>query len=300
MIKLKIQRKHDFSNELQNYFKSMSITSEYELIGSSHYKNFIYNNDYDLNEYNNIKNTSNNLHKLYMNFLEKFKNIQNNPNAYITDFKCGEYKNVPIRWNYKSMLKGYQILNDQKILFEDCLRMNATIKLDEIVIINGLFTEITNNYFLFKHNNKNESKNEIIRNLSNNYNELIHEGKYFKALKRKASIYQINHKNKIQKTMLNILNSDDGRLYKCINDLHLLIILLELKEKHRPSLQMIMNNLQSIKYFCSKITKFNVSNVSNDIDKIVLLKDKLKIIKSIIELIDKLNTTLNKDAKQFL
>jgi hypothetical protein len=132
--------------------------------------------------------------------------------------------------------------------------------------------------------------------LKQNYEECIEDKKYFKALKRKFSIYQIRHPNKIPKTLLSILNSNSGRLYKVVNDLKLIILLLELKDR-KPNHEMIINNLQSIKYYASKITKYKLEFLSNEIDKICEMKNEKNMIHQLEILADKLNNVLNSDVK---
>ena len=66
----------------------------------------------------------------------------------------------------------------------------------------------------------------------------------------------------MSKELLHLFNSDDGMLYKVINDLNLVVLLLELKNK-KPTMKMIVNNLQNIKYFfSSKIIKFKIDFIS--------------------------------------
>jgi hypothetical protein len=294
-VKLIPQKINNYPKELTEYFHKMSISSQYDIIGSSHYKNFIYNNDYDLNEYLKIKDTPSVLNNLYKIFLQKFIEANENPNQFITDFKCGEIKE-PLRWNINTMKKGYQIIDNKKITFQECLLMNSTIKLDEVVFINGMATEITNNYFFKIGKQKLDTEIDIKKSLNEDFNKLIKEGKYFKALKRKASIYQFTHKNKLPKSLMDLFNSDDGRLYKTISDVNLIILLLALKG-HKPTREQIINNLQFIKYFCSKITKFDLQFVSTDIDKICKITNNSTMIKNLEKLSNNLNKILNKDAK---
>jgi hypothetical protein len=302
-MKLEIQNKTNYPKVLQKYFHQMSISSSYDIIGSSHYKNFLYNNDYDLNEYYKAPDTKKVLNKLYNNFLDKFKESEKDQNLFICDFKCGEYNNEAIRWNLENMKKGYQIIKNHKITFEETLLMDSTIKLDEVVFINGITYDITNNYFLKIGNNSNYDTNntniDIKKNLENDYNELIKEHKYFKALKRKSSIYQLEHKNKIDDNLLKILNSDSGRLYKVINDLNLITVLLDLKGK-KPTLEQITNNLQQIKYFSSKIVDYKINFITNDIDNICKLTNYKTMSNKINKLSNKLNKILNKKIKKLI
>ena len=148
MVKLEEQKLNNYPKELQDYFHKMSITSDFDIIGSAHYKNFAYTNDYDLNENFKTENNPKVLNNLYKLFLNKFTEAEKDPNQLITDFKCGELNGESVRWNYDNMKKGYQIIKNKKITFQECLLMDSTIKLDEVVFINGLASEITNNYFL--------------------------------------------------------------------------------------------------------------------------------------------------------
>ena len=299
MVKLEEQKLNNYPKELQDYFHKMSITSDFDIIGSAHYKNFAYTNDYDLNENFKTENNPKVLNNLYKLFLNKFTEAEKDPNQLITDFKCGELNGESVRWNYDNMKKGFQIINNKKITFQECLLMDSTIKLDEVVFINGLATEITNNYFIKignLGNYKQNTKDDIIKMLEESYEECIKEKKYFKALKRKFSIYQIKHPNQIQKKLLLLLNSNSGRLYKVISDLKLIILLLEFKGKKPTKLQ-IINNLQQIKFFNSKITKFNLQFVANDIDTICKMTNEKSMIKNLEKLVDKLNTILNVDVK---
>jgi hypothetical protein len=47
---LKENNIQNFPEQLQDIFHLLSISSNYFLIGSAKYKNFLYSNDYDLNE----------------------------------------------------------------------------------------------------------------------------------------------------------------------------------------------------------------------------------------------------------
>ena len=49
MMNLTSQHINDYPDVLQKAFHNISITSDFEIIGSSHFKNFLYPNDYDLN-----------------------------------------------------------------------------------------------------------------------------------------------------------------------------------------------------------------------------------------------------------
>ena len=276
-------------------FHLLSISSNYFLIGSANYKNFIYSSDFDLNEKYKAKDTPSVLNKLFENFKDKFIEAKNDPNIFITDFKCGEdEQGEPLRWTYKEMMNG----KNGKYRFTDCLLQKSTMKLDMIVFINGVATEITDNYFLSIEGHKNFddlSKKELIQKLIESYNELIDERKFFKTLKRLFSIQTLE--NHPSEKLIELFNSDLGRLYKTASDINTVIELLEQTFKTCP-LEKIFNNLQIIKCFSSKVTSINIHFVSTEIDKICKLTSRIKIQNDLEKISNKLNAnnhTLSKE-----
>ena len=177
MLKKKTE---DFNNNLLNVFNLMTISGNYNIVGSASLKKIYYNSDIDLNEVDDLKSYK----KVYEKFKEIFKVCKENNNFFITDFKCGiDEKNEPIRWTYKDIMNGY--INNKS--FEDCLKQKSMIKLDIVYLLNGSFIEITEVYFLKIGNNTNYNENElnseeIKKNLQNELKNLINEKQYFKAL----------------------------------------------------------------------------------------------------------------------
>lgn len=296
-VKLYKQSMEAFPEQIQDIFHLLSISSNYFLIGSAQYKNFLYSSDYDLNETYKSKDTKQVLNNLYENFKEKFIEAKKDPNIFITDFKCGiDKKGEPIRWSYDDIMKGTK----GNYKFVDCLLMKSTMKLDMIVFINGCCTEITDNYFLTIGKTKNfdlTTKNDLINMLVENYNELIKEHKYFKAIKRLFSIQALQ--NKPSKKLIELLNSDLGRLYKTMSDLNTILELFEQTFKPCP-LDKIKQNLQIIKYFVSKITSINVNFVVTELQAINKYKKQSEIVDALERLCDKVNTILNSHVKNYL
>ena len=116
--------------------------------------------------------------------------------------------------------------------------------------------------------------------------ELIHEHKYFKAIKRLFSIERLE--NKIDEDLLTFLNSDFGRFYKGIHDLEMVYFMsTQTFKKLKPSLLLI--NLESIKMFLSNITQFDVDHVIDQIIDII----KTKRFDKLPSLVDRCKITLN-------
>jgi len=294
MLKKKTE---DFNNNLLNVFNLMTISGNYNIVGSASLKKIYYNSDIDLNEVDDLKSYK----KVYEKFKEIFKVCKENNNFFITDFKCGiDEKNEPIRWTYKDIMNGY--INNKS--FEDCLKQKSMIKLDIVYLLNGSFIEITEVYFLKigNHTNYNENElnsEEITKNLQNELKELIDEKQYFKALKRVFSILLIDEKNNtLQNKLINFFNSENGILYKANADLKILINVIENNFK-KPNINDIKNNLQVIKQNLSIQTETH-KNCSKIIDDICKIKNIIHMRIYIYKLSEYLQKVYNREAKTFL
>lgn len=307
MSKILIQEDKYLNKNITSVFHLLSIYGHNsKLIGSSKIRNILYNNDYDLNENFKVNDTTTILKNLYNEFLNIFHKCYNEPNYYIIDFKCGEINNEPIRWTYDDMKCGYKIINKIKYLFTECLKMNdTTIKIDIVYLLYGIqFTDITNNYFITIVNTRQkiksilkEKKNDKILQLNKDAKELVKEGEFYKALKRKFSISLLLNKPNLK--LLNLFNSDIGRFYKVIHDLNMCVLMLH--QTFKPiSVIIITENIQIIKQFCSNITDFKIENILSNLNNIVNLKNKKMMITQLTKLIENSKNYLNTLVKKYV
>ena len=285
--------KQDFNDKLQDMFNMLSINGKYNIVGSANLKGILYASDIDLNEKAKISG-KHPFEKVYDIFVNKFKVAKSNPNLYITDFKAGlNDKNESIKWSYNQLL-------EEKQLFIQSIQKKSMIKMDIVFLLNGVYIEITEVYFLqlgnFKTYDDNLGSKQILKDLKNSYDECIQGGLYFKALKRLSSIQNMQHKN--TDTLTSFFNSESGILYKAYSDLQILLTVIK-NQFRKPKIDDIKNNLQIIKQNLSvqSETKLNVSTVINDICK----KKKLN---EMFIYIDKLSIYLakifNRDAKALM
>lgn len=300
------QNINDFNNKLVKLINFVSIEGKTTIIGSSILKPIRYNSDYDLST--DIKGESNLKHKLYLRFKKIFRLSKKDKNIFITDFKCGIDNNGDaLRWKYNDIMKGYQIVDGETYFFEECLLMKSTIKLDIVYLINGKFNELSDNYYIKIGNKTNFepiTKKSIIKSLKEDYNELVKEKKFYKALKREFSMIMTENMNEPtpkdtmnerQQELINYFNSDIGILNKGSSDLKILLLLLEEQTFRKPSLKNIRENLQIIKQNISYALELNFSNKLNKATlSTTPKKTMINIIKSIIDKIDKY---INNDAK---
>ena len=290
------KHKQDFNNNLLNTFNILSISGNYNIIGSSSLKSIYYNSDIDLNEHDSF----NSYKKVYEKFKYIFQTCKENPNLFITDFKCGvNNKNEPLRWTYTDIMKGYI----GKKSFEDCLKDKSMIKLDLVYLLNGIFVEISEVYFfkIQNHTNYNDdafNTNTIKTSIQNEIHELLNDGKYFKVLKRMFSLLNIeNSKNPIVNKLISFFNSQTGILYKANSDLNILLILIDNKFR-KPNIDDIKNNLQVIKQNLSIQTQTH-KNCSIIIDDICKQNNMNNMKIYIYKLCEYLQRVFNREAKMF-
>ena len=291
----KIKTKDDFNNKLQDVFSLMSIDGKYNIVGSASLKNILYASDIDLNEKSKITG-KNPFEHVYDIFLNKFKKAKANPNIFIIDFKAGldDNNTESIKWSYKKLL-------NEKQLFIQSIQKKSMIKLDVIYLLNGIFVDITEVYFLeignFKtYDDKELNSKTVLSELKKSYDECIKEGMYFKALKRLNSIMSLTNKSTDKLTAF--FNSQSGILYKCYSDLHILLTLIN-NTFRKPKIEDIRNNLQIIKQMLSiqTETKENVSQIIDDICKKKKLSEMFIYIDKLCVYLAKL---FNRDAKAII
>jgi hypothetical protein len=255
-----------------------------------------------------IKSKKNIYNEIFKTFQTKFQEASKNPEIFLTDFKCGlDINNDPLRWDKNDMKKGFKTLQDgSTITFEDALKMKSVIKLDAIVLINGVFTEFSENYYLKIGNDANFEPNEanvenILQSIKGSFEDyMFNEKNYLKALKRIFAYKKLEGGNKKQLDLLiDFFNSWVGLLSYNKSELEVLSLLLENKFR-KPRLEDIKNNLQIIKQSLSYITAIDLSSVSNRIDYICSLQSVKTIKKEIDNLISFLSIKINKVSLDFI
>ena len=274
----------DLNQNLTKEFYKLNIGREINLIGSSNKREILYNSDYDLESHFNAKK-ENVLPKIYQHFKKVFQQAKKDPNVFIVDFKCGEIDGEPIRWTYKDMMKGTK----NGYTFAECLMMKSTIKLDEIYLLNGSFVDITDNYYFTLGNHQNSpkpTKKEMIEGIKADAKELVKEGNYYKALKRKFLL-------KPSQKLIDYFNSEVGILNKARADLDILLILNE-QTFRKPKMTDLNGDLQIIKQDLS----YTNANLSEALDKATATNTKKKFV-LIQQIRDKLFEMVNQDAKKF-
>jgi hypothetical protein len=226
-------------------FGLLTIGDNYEIIGTANDEDILYSSDYDLQEY--WKGGIEGINYITKVFKDKFREAIGEPQIYITDFKCGEIRGEPIRWNKKAIKSGMVRLYSRKVKFVEALQMKSVIKLDLVVNIHGLYEEYScNYYFNFGGitNYEKEPKSEIIKSLKEDIREYYKEGKSFKALRRLYSLVKLTEDApSVKKALQEYFNSPIGLINRCKNQIEILVLMLEQKFS-KPKRTDLVRNLE--------------------------------------------------------
>lgn len=288
-ITLTIKKKKDYPTESRKIFNYLTLLGNYNVVGSASIKEIEYADDYDLNEMVACKKTKDIYTAILDTFREKFRIALKSDNVYITDFKCGERKSVPLRWNKQTIKQGWQMLEDTKIYFTDCLQQKSTIKLDVIVYQDKTFVEYSEIYLLsigdFDTYNANIYEN-VCLGLRRAIQELIGEGKYYKALKRYLSLLRLRlpEDQKDLDKVVKFLNSSTGQLSSVKGDLEIIKTVMEQNFKPVPEYQ-LTNALETLQKELTPHLKSMIDEIKEG---------------NIDEVIEKLNEALQKETLDFI
>ena len=289
-----IQQNNDYlDKQLVNVFHTLSIYHhQSHLIGSSGVRNMLYVNDYDLNENFKTNDTDEVLNELYKDFMQIYKKAKRGE-FYIMDFKNGkDTDGNAIRWDYDDMKKGYKVVKGRTYTFKECLLMDATIKIDIVYLLNNIFTDITNNYFISIGKKKiipEMNVKILIKQLKNDYEEFTKEGNYIKALKRLFSIEKLE--NKVDRKLLQLLNSNVGRMYKGIANLKLIV---EMLTKTNVKRNIVKINIENTKQFISNVVELNVEWLLDDLYELDKVTSKKIMVRKLEQIIEDALTELNR------
>jgi hypothetical protein len=264
----------DYMNPLVQVFNKLSIETKYKILGSASLRSTLYVNDYDLHEYFK-SNSSNALNRITQHFKKLFKDTYKDSSKWIIDFKVGidpygeTEEERKLRWDRHDIARSYKILkNGSKKYFKDCILDPTIMKIDYVLLLNGQFIEISENYNITikGHSNKIDSsfKNEIIEEIK----KYKKEGNLFKAYKREFSLLRRENKDKNRQTQLiQLFNSEAGYINKIINNLKLILLMIE--QTFRPVLvKNLVMNLQIIKQQLSFTFEIKIKDFSREINRI--------------------------------
>lgn len=255
----------DLPNNIQDIISKLKMFNNHLiLIGSASLQNQIFTGDYDF--MSNIGNTHEPL-EVYQELNKILNYITTNNQLYFIELKLQSIDGEKRKWNNKEEVTFQD--------FEESFKNISYIKIDFILNDNNIFTEVSVNYnFEIKENN-----NDIISSLLKEIQKLKDEGKYYKMLKRKYSIYLNLRRTpeiiKLKKELTKIFNGDLGKLYKKKSNLEALD-LLHNNYKDDDTKSRILLNLREIGE-----KKLNINKMKNLIENYnkILNKEAQKLNK---------------------
>jgi hypothetical protein len=211
-----------YNKNITKIAKIMSLESKVNIVGSAKIKRSIYYSDYD--SFSTIKGKNENM--IYNHFKSVFEIIKNSENTIITDFKMGEFRGKPLRWDYEAIKRR----ENNGITFEQALKQKSMIKMDVVTLLNGRFIEITEvyNIYIDGESNFDYSKENVRKELTDDMLKQIKDGNYMKALKRNYSLLNLDNKNKaLREKLIDYFNSPIGLLNRSKSDLETMLTLFK-------------------------------------------------------------------------
>lgn len=278
----------EFSDKIQKVFNLLTISRKVRVVGSAGLKNVRYVNDYDLNElYQRNFDTDEALDEIYKMFKIKFEQAEKDPTMFITDLKCGQDCNgEPLRWDKNDIKRGTKQMEDGRIIkFQDCILMKSTFKMDVIKIIDGVFTEFSDNYLVKLGEEANFFPHDIqldhlANALKHSYDDYFYTCRnLFKGLKRAFSYYLLIGKGKneaILKKMLAFFNSPTGKLYQMKGQIGTILLAMDNASGFRnPKLSDVKKN---IKLILSELEPLPTKDVKGKLELAMKATSKKKIM----------------------
>ena len=276
----------EYNNKINMLSKIMSLESKVNIVGSAKIKRSIYHSDYDNFETVRGKNKN----AIYNHFRSVFEIVKASDNTVITDFKLGEFRGEPLRWDYEDIKNR----SNNGMSFDMALKQKSMIKMDIVTLLNSRFTEVSEvyNIFLDGESNFNYTKDNIRKELIDDMKEQIKQGNYMKALKRKFSLLKLDDKNKeVREDLIDYFNSPIGLINRAKSDLETMLLVIEHKkfdiEEIRESLQMLKEQISAFP-------------VENNLERISNLKSKKSMSQPLYKQILILKKYINSDAENVL
>lgn len=300
------RKPEEFKSKIQDIFNFLSINGKYNIIGTASNKEVEYFGDVDLMTIEKV-----NLDEITKVFKSKFVEADKSNDIYILDFKCGKVGDEPVRWNSKTIKSGTQKVFGKPITFKECLLQKSTIKLDLIVLIDGVFVEFSNNYYLSikyrdrvytNYDMEDLNPEKIQMSIEVDARDQYARGNYFKFLRRVYSILRIRDTSiPVQELLVDFFNSSVGILNKCRNDLEVITRLIDEHPFRKPTIETICNNIQLIKRTLNGIHDiFLIKSVESWLDEVCVNPSLENISKKLKVVIEYLQKKINLETERFI
>ena len=211
---------------------SLSHGENLRVIGSASLRSVQFIGDYDANEI--IHGSAATVAKGLQAAVRRLDKISH---VVFGDIKCGGTYEEPLRWTPGQILKGHK----GNTTLVEAVAQDAMRKIDVVALVSGRYIEMS---CVYLYPRENPSDAAIIRMLKEEIKEKIHDGNYWKALKRYFSILRLTDAKKAEQ-MVPIFNGDLGRLYSVIADISTMLYLLENERGEKEPMRNEIDNFRS-------------------------------------------------------
>lgn len=137
-------------------------------------------------------------------------------NMYFIEGKVEMKNGDKMKWYSKNGFTKKMVREINKISF---------VKLDFVIMLNGIFTELS---IIYSVDSDKESDEDIVKNIRLDYEDYKSTGQYYKAMKRLFSIIKLEGTDPTKKILTDmtkvLFNSDAGKLYKITSILKAIIL----------------------------------------------------------------------------
>jgi hypothetical protein len=302
---LSILERHEYERGLRQIFNLLTIRGDYQVIGSGAIEEIKYGSDYDLQEFVKESDYQKSTKHLLDLFRKKYAMAEADKDVFILDFKCGvDDEGNAIRWDKKSIKKGFQMVDGSKVTFQECLLMKSTIKMDITALVDGVFIEFSDNYYITLKDFNTftavaKSHEDILYSLQHEALIKHNAGDYWKACKRIfAFLKSKGGQIPLIKKLVTFFNTETGRLSKNRSELDIIALIVD-NNFRKPKKEDVVRNLRLVEQDVAKLHFYKLNDVHAKIDAICKLP--LTKMKAQIEaLSDYLKSKVNETAKEFL
>lgn len=236
-----IKQKGDYNDDvkkLMDIFKFDKINLE--LKGSSALKIIDYYADYDF--FTEIKYNYS-VSDIYNEFARILKNILQNKDTYFIEFKIQDLKDKKEKWypNDKFTFKEFQKEFNDNV---DFCKIDIVYFSDDKIFIESSC--------IYKFSNEKMNKDDYLKQVNDDIKTLKKENNYYKILKRSFLKFKINNDQNKMNQLINVFNSDLGKIYKDINNIDAIELIKENGyDKEALTKKRIEVNLDEIKYYAN-------------------------------------------------
>ena len=230
---LEPKEKNLFNDELRNLiFKLKFGNYPIEIKGSSSLKSQRFYSDYDLLSTINKNITPDNI---FLKIKEILKRTLRNNKVYFKELKIQNKDGEKFKIHpHKELNKEEFIKNLDNLDF---------IKIDFIAFLENRFIEVS---IIYKFTNEKLTREEYLKSIKEDIDELKKEGDYYKILKRFFNVFKVNKDYDSLLYLTEIFNSDLGLTYQKVSNLEAIIKLIE-DYQDDNTIKRVKLNLKEIK-----------------------------------------------------